>query len=103
MPPSDTLDFCPIEQQVRDSSVLFALQRMYNDPNGDKGVRYTFDDIPSVNDYYQMRYRIADSSNVLIGAGVVATDQAMTHHVIYTLIPLEICGVFFTEDFFSQE
>ena len=104
MPNDDTLDRNQIERRVRDSSVLFALQQLYNDIGKEIPFHYTFDDIPSQETYHQMSYWVNNpETNLLIGAGIVATDPEMKHHLIYTILPIESHAVFFTEDHFARK
>jgi hypothetical protein len=100
----DTVDRNQIERKILDSGVLFALQQLYNDIGKKVPFRYTFDDIPSQGIYHQMAYWINDpETRLLIGAGIVATDPEMKHHLIHTKLPIESRAVFFTEDHFTKK
>jgi hypothetical protein len=103
MPNDDTVDRNQIERKIRDSSVLFALQQLYNDIGKKVPFRYIFDDIPSQGIYHQMAYWINDpETRLLIGAGIVAAGTEMKHHLIHTTLPIESRAVFFTEDHFTK-
>lgn len=103
MPDYTSDDFCPIEQKIRDSSVLLALQRMLGDAQGD--YHYTFDDIPNDNDaYYQMRFMVKNpEGGRLVSAGIVATDTLMSHHFFITIFPCFGTQFFQTEDSFDDD
>jgi hypothetical protein len=103
MPDSDIINIYPIEQKVRDSSVLLALQRLHNDTAGKCKFWYTFDDLITTSSYHQMSYRVtSDGGGTLVSVGVVTTDPKMFCHVICTLFPIQSTGIFFTEDYFTQ-
>lgn len=82
------------EQEIRDHSIIRALRSLYNDPEGN--FLYGFEDAPANTGYTGAHFDIVTNDmKSFVGTGIVATDDEMTHHLIFTLYPIVSAGVFF--------